>query len=139
MSSVTKDPGVSSIRGGGTNFPRPLYNRGYNFILFWNINRNQTEIDRYWQKNNFLLFAKCLKMYILFAFAFKVCKKCIMTQKKIFLKNINMGIKKAQNFMLISNSLVPAFRNAPNKSQKQKAMKKCTKTKILKIRIVFWH
>ena len=43
---------------------------GFNFILFWNFNRNQTEIDRYCQKNNFLLFAKCLKMYIFFAFAF---------------------------------------------------------------------
>jgi hypothetical protein len=44
---------------------------GFNFILFfWNFNRNHTEIDRYWQKNNFLIFAKCLKMYSFFAFAF---------------------------------------------------------------------
>jgi hypothetical protein len=35
-----------------------------------------------------------------------------MTQQFFFL---NMGIKKMQNFMLISNSLMPAFRNAPNK------------------------
>ncbi len=46
----------------------------------------------------------------------KYAKSAIMTQKKIFLKNIIMGIKKPQNFMLISNSLMPAFRNAPNKS-----------------------
>ncbi len=39
-----------------------------------------------------------------------------MTQKTFFLKNINMGIKKMQNFMLISNPLMAAFRNAPNKS-----------------------
>jgi hypothetical protein len=32
-----------------------------------------------------------------------------MTQKKFFLQNINMGIKNTQNFMLISNSLMPAF------------------------------
>ena len=32
---------------------------------------------------------------------FKIAKSAIMTQKKIFLKNINMGIKK------ISNSLMP--------------------------------
>jgi hypothetical protein len=38
------------------------------------------------------------------------------TQKNFFLKNSNVGIKKTQNFMLISNSLMPAFRNAPNKS-----------------------
>ncbi len=48
----------------------------FNFILFWNFFRNQTENDRYWQKNNFLLFAKCLKRYSFFAFAFIVCKKC---------------------------------------------------------------
>jgi hypothetical protein len=39
-----------------------------------------------------------------------------MTKKNFFLKNINMGIKKTQNFMLISNLLMPAFTNAPNKS-----------------------
>jgi hypothetical protein len=43
-----------------------------------------------------------------------------MTQKKIFLKNINMGIKKTQNF---ANSLMPAFRNAPKKSLSQKTMR----------------
>jgi hypothetical protein len=32
---------------------------------------------------------------------FKIAKSAIMTQKKFFLKNINMGIKK------ISNSLMP--------------------------------
>ncbi len=46
----------------------------------------------------------------------KYSKSAIMTQKIFFVKNINMGIKKTQNFMLISNSLMPAFRNAPNKS-----------------------
>ncbi len=46
----------------------------------------------------------------------KYAKSAIMTQKNFFLKNIIMGIKKTQNFMLISNSLMPAFRNAPNKS-----------------------
>ncbi len=47
---------------------------------------------------------------------FKIAKSAIMTQKIFFLKNIIMGIKKTQNFMLISNSLMPAVRNAPNKS-----------------------
>ncbi len=45
---------------------------GFNFILFWNFNRNHTENDRYWQKNSFLLFAKCLKMYSFF-------RICILT------------------------------------------------------------
>ncbi len=38
---------------------------------------------------------------------FKNPKSAIMTQKIFFLKNINMGIKKTQNFMLISNSFMP--------------------------------
>ncbi len=38
----------------------------------------------------------------------KYAKSAIMTQKFFFLKNVIMGIKKTQNFMLISN--------APNKS-----------------------
>ncbi len=37
----------------------------------------------------------------------KYAKSAIMTQKKIFMKNIIMGIKKTQNFVLISNSLMP--------------------------------
>ncbi len=36
----------------------------------------------------------------------KYAKSAIMTQKIFFLKNINKGIKKTQNFMLISNSLM---------------------------------
>jgi hypothetical protein len=47
---------------------------------------------------------------------FKIAESALMTQKIFFLKNINMGIKKTQDFMLISYSLMPAFRNAPNKS-----------------------
>jgi hypothetical protein len=47
---------------------------------------------------------------------FKIAESAIMTQKKFFFININMGNKNTQNFMLISNLLVPAFRNAPNKS-----------------------
>jgi hypothetical protein len=55
-------------------------------------------------------------MYSFFAFAIKVCKKCYYDPNIFFLKIINMGIKKTQNFMLILNSLMPAFKNAPNKS-----------------------
>jgi len=38
---------------------------------------------------------------------FKIAKSAIMTQKIFSLQNINMGIKKTQNFMLISNLLMP--------------------------------
>jgi hypothetical protein len=47
---------------------------------------------------------------------FQIAKSAIMTQNIFFLKNINVGIRKTQNFMLISDLLMPAFRNAPNKS-----------------------
>ncbi len=69
------------------------------------LNGNHTENDRYCQKNNFLLFAKCLKLYSFLHLHFKIAKSAIMTQNFFFL-NINMGIKKTHNFMLISNSLV---------------------------------
>ncbi len=35
-------------------------------------------------------------MYSFFAFALKYAKSAIKTQKKFFLKNINMGIKNAE-------------------------------------------
>jgi hypothetical protein len=59
-------------------------------------------------------------MYSFFAFAFKVRKKCYYDPKNFFMENINMGIKKTQNYMLISNLLMPAFENVPKKSSKQK-------------------
>ncbi len=62
---------------------------------------------------------------------FKIAKSAIMTQTNFFLKNINMGIKKTKNFMLISEMPL-------TKVKSKKTTKKCTKTKILKIRIVFW-
>jgi hypothetical protein len=46
----------------------------------------------------------------------KYAKSAIMTQQIFFLKNIIMGIKKTQKFMLISNSLMPTSTNAPKKS-----------------------
>ncbi len=57
-------------------------------------------------------------MYSFFAFAFKVCKKCYYDPKKIFIEKYQYGYQtfKNQNFMLISNSLMQAFRNASNKS-----------------------
>ncbi len=43
--------------GGWVN--TDIYNRG---LQCFKLNGNHTEKDRYWQKNGFLLFAKCLKM-----------------------------------------------------------------------------
>jgi hypothetical protein len=42
------------------------------------LNGNHTENDRYWQKNNFILFAKCLKMYSFF-------RICILRLQKVLL------------------------------------------------------
>ncbi len=44
-------------------YPLPLNIRG---LQCFKLNGNLTEKDRYWQKNNFLLFAKSLKMYSFF-------------------------------------------------------------------------
>ncbi len=36
---------------------------GFNFIVLWHLNGIPMEHDSYWQKNKFLLFAKCQKMF----------------------------------------------------------------------------
>jgi hypothetical protein len=56
-------------------------------------------------------------------------------QKNFFRENYQYGYQKTQNFMLIYNSLKPAFKNATNKLEAKNH--ECEKTKILKIRIVF--
>ncbi len=97
---------------------RSMSSRGLQFYTFFGISIGikQRLIDIA-KKITFYFLQNVLKCIVFFAFAFKkVAKSAMMTQKLFFLKNINMGIKKTQNFMLISNSLMPAFRNAPNKS-----------------------
>jgi hypothetical protein len=53
-------------------------------------------------------------------------------------KNINVGIEKTQNFMLISNSLMPAFKDAPKKVKFKKPRKKMLKNGNSQNRIDFW-
>jgi hypothetical protein len=50
-----------------------------------------------------------------------------MTQKKFILKNINMGSKKTQNFMLISNSLMPLTKVKSKNPQKNAQKRKYSK------------
>ncbi len=72
------------------------------YTFFWNFDRNHTENDRYWKKNNFLPFAKCWKMYSFIRICILRLQKVLLWSKNFFfLKNINMGIKKTQNFMLM--------------------------------------
>ncbi len=80
-------------------------------------------------KKKLFTFCIMLENVHLFAFAFKVCKKCYYGQKKIFVKNINMGIINKQNFMLISNLLMPAFRMPLLKVKSKKPGKNAQKRK----------
>jgi hypothetical protein len=51
--------------------------------------------DRHYQKNYFLIFAKCLKMF--FAFAFKGFKKCYYDPPPpFFCQKIKIGVKNAE-------------------------------------------
>ncbi len=72
-----------------------LHARG---LQCFKLNGNHTEKDRYWQKNNFLLYAKCLKMCSFFAFAFKVCKKCYYDPKIYFLEKYHYRYQKNAEF-----------------------------------------
>ncbi len=71
------------------------------------LNGNQTENDRYWQKNNFYFLQNVWKCTVFFAFAFKVYKKCYYDTKNFCTAKYQHGYQKTQNFMLISNSLMP--------------------------------
>jgi hypothetical protein len=72
---------------------------GFNFILFWNFNRNHMENDRYWQKNNFLLFAKCLKMYRFFRIYILRLQKVLLWPKKIFSWKISLWVSKNRRIL----------------------------------------
>jgi hypothetical protein len=82
---------------------------GFNFIYFFGISK----IDRYCQKNNFLLFAKCLKMYSFFAFAFKVCKKCYYDPKYFFLEKYQYGYQKDVEFYADFKFVDAGFQKCP--------------------------
>jgi hypothetical protein len=71
-----------------------MYSRG---LQCFKLNGNHTENDRYWQKNNFLLFAKCLKMYSFFSHLhFKIAKSAIMIKK--ILEKYQYGYQKNPEF-----------------------------------------
>jgi hypothetical protein len=72
-----------------------MYNRELQFYtFFWNFNRNKRRLIDNGKKITFYFLQNVCKCTDFFAFAFKVCKKCYYDPKKIFSKNINMGIKK---------------------------------------------
>ncbi len=98
-------------------FFRILYHRGLQFYTFFGISigitRRMIDIGK---KITFYFLQNVWNLQFFSHLHLKYAKSAIMTQKFFFFKNINMGIKKTQNFMLISNSLMPAFRNARDKS-----------------------
>ncbi len=63
---------------------KPCTTKNVKGLQYNKLNGNQTENDRYRQNNNFLLLAKCLEMYSVFAFAFKAGKKWYYEPKKFF-------------------------------------------------------
>jgi hypothetical protein len=63
-----------------------LQNMGFQCFKF---NGNQTENDRYRQKNNFYILQNVHFLHLHLKFA----KSAIMNQEKFFVKNMNMGIK----------------------------------------------
>ncbi len=91
---------------------------GFNFILFWNIDGNRTEIDRCCQRGGFLLFAGCLGACSFFFFFSRLHLECAprcCDPERFFLKGVGTGVRGARGFVLILDSLVPAFGSAPNK------------------------
>ena len=68
-----------------------LCNRG---LQCFKLNGNQTEKDRYWQKNNFLIFAKCLKMYSVFRICVLRLQKVLLWPKKFFSRKLSLWVSK---------------------------------------------
>jgi hypothetical protein len=65
------------------------------FCIFCaNFIKNHTDIDRYWQKNEFLLLAKFLQMFgfMRIQSTFNIRKSADMTKTNCVLKVVNMGI-----------------------------------------------
>ncbi len=60
---------------------------------------NLMGITRYWQKNNFLLFAKCLKMYSFFRICILRLQKVLLWPKKMFSWKISIWVSKRRRIL----------------------------------------
>ncbi len=67
--------------------------------FFWKFNRNHMENDRYLQKNNFLLFAKCLKMYRFFRICILRLQKVLLWPKHFFSWKISIWVSKKRRIL----------------------------------------
>jgi hypothetical protein len=85
---------------------------GFNFILFGNFNRNQTENDTVDIGKKILFFCKMFENVQFFSHLhLKYRKSAIISYDPTNFFKYQYGYQKTQNFMLISNSLMPAFKS----------------------------
>ncbi len=63
-------------------------------LQYFKLNGHHTENDRYCQKNNFLLFAKCLKMYSFFCICILRLQKVLLWPKNFFGWKISIWVSK---------------------------------------------
>jgi hypothetical protein len=97
------------------------------------------ENDRYWQKNNFLLFAKCLKMYRFFRICIlRLLLLLLYDPKNFYLEKYQYGYQINAEFYADFKFVNPGFQKCSYQKLNAKNHEKMQKTKILKIRIVFW-
>ena len=75
---------------------KTIQNRG---LQCFKLNGNHTENDRYCQKNYFLLFAKCLKMYSFFRICILRLQKVLLWPKKIFSWKISKWVSKKRRIL----------------------------------------
>jgi hypothetical protein len=101
--SPSSQASATRTTASGSNLSRMRAVGSFNFKLkFWNFKKNQTEIDRLLPKYEFLLLAKCLKTFFFAQMHLKFAKNMNINK---FPQKYNIGIKKTQNLMQISNSL----------------------------------
>ncbi len=77
------------------------------------LNGNQTKNERYLEKNNFLLFAKCLKMYSFFRFCILRLQKVLLWPKKFFLEKYQYGYQKHAEFYADFKFIDASFLKCP--------------------------
>ncbi len=103
------------------------------------LNGNQTENDRYLEKNNCLLFAKFLKMYSFFRICILRLQKVLLWPKKFFSWQISIWVSKTRRILCWFQIHWCRLSEMPlTKVKSKKPRKNAHKTKKLEIRLVFW-
>ncbi len=79
---------------------------GFNVSNLMGIKRRMMDIGK--KITFYFLQNDCLKMYSFFRICIKCMQKVLLWPKNFFIETYQYGYQKTQNFMLISNSLMPA-------------------------------